>query len=48
MESLYTNQNGRDTADTKTVYLKTKTFARLSSDDISKINTVGINIVKRD
>ena len=48
MESLYTNQNGRDTADTKTVYLKSKTFARLSSDDISKINTVGINIVKRD
>ena len=48
MESLYTNQNGRDTADTKTVYLKSKTFARLSSDDISKINTVGIKIVKKD
>ena len=48
MESLYTNQIGRETANTKTVYLKTKTFSRLSSDDISKINTVGINIVKKD
>ena len=48
MESLYTNQIGRETANTKTVYLKTKTFSRLSSDDISNINTVGINIVKRD
>ena len=48
MESLYTNQIGRETANIKTVYLKTKTFSRLSSDDISQINTVGINIVKRD
>lgn len=48
MESLYTNQIGRETANTKTVYLKTKTFSRLSSDDISQINTVGINIVKKD
>ena len=34
--------------DSCTVYLKTKTFSRLSSDDISKINTVGIKIVKKD
>lgn len=46
MQSLYTNQIGRDTTKVKTVTLHPTAFARLSSDDIQKIASVGLNVVK--
>ena len=46
MESLYTNQIGRDVTDVKNLYLRPEPLSRLSEEDIAKIKSVGIILIK--